>query len=159
MSTVSSTKVICNIYKNITLQEAYAGEIGIPSEFASDKVIRIITTIDTLDEFKASLANCKLYYILETPIETTLTPQEVQDILSLTTYKPTTIALNSAGATMSITYRADTKNYIDQKIQMAVNQMLSSSLLNMGENPREESSTEEPTDEPIIEEPIDGTNE
>lgn len=59
-------------------------------------------------------------YGLATPIETPLTDEEIEAYKALHTYKPNTTIYNSEGAEMSVDYVADTKNYIDNKIEKAV---------------------------------------
>lgn len=44
-----------------------------------------------------------------------LTPDQVQALLALRTYKPTTVITNDQGAGMEVSYVADPKNYIDNK--------------------------------------------
>lgn len=54
-------------------------------------------------------------YILETPIEIDLTPEEVTAYKALHTNYPVTTILNDENAGMEVSYVADTKNYIDKK--------------------------------------------
>lgn len=57
-----------------------------------------------------------IVYEIENPIETPLTQNEVQAILSIKTYKPnTTITVD--GAEFETEYVCDTKNYIDRKYE------------------------------------------
>ena len=53
---------------------------------------------------------------LETPIETALSAEELAAYAILHTNYPNTTILNDGGAGMSVSYVADTKNYIDNKI-------------------------------------------
>jgi hypothetical protein len=71
-----------------------------------------------VDNFKTWLqANpITVNYVLATPIETPLTVAEINAFHSLHTNKPNTTVLNDAGAYMSVSYIADTKTYIDNKI-------------------------------------------
>lgn len=57
----------------------------------------------------------KFLYILATPVERDLTPEEIAAYKALRTYGPTTVVSNDAGAGMEVTYVADTKTYIDNK--------------------------------------------
>lgn len=70
--------------------------------------------VDALNELFNS-GNVVLQYILAAPITADLTPEEVQSILSLQTYKPLTNISNDKSADMSVTYVADSKTYIDNK--------------------------------------------
>ena len=58
-----------------------------------------------------------IYYILQTPIETDLTPEQLAAYAALTTYKPnTTITTDSnPQAGIGVDYVADPKEYIDNK--------------------------------------------
>lgn len=54
----------------------------------------------------------KILYILATPIERDLTPEELAAYSSLHAYYPTTVITNDAEAHMEATYVADTGNYV-----------------------------------------------
>lgn len=73
----------------------------------------------TLDQFKEWLtANpMVVVYPLATPIETPLTEAEINAFRALHSNKPNTVILNDAGAHMAVSYVADTKTYIDNKIK------------------------------------------
>lgn len=57
-----------------------------------------------------------LIYQLATPVETSLTTEELQAFRALHSCEPTTTVLNDAGAWMAVEYAADPKLYIDRKI-------------------------------------------
>lgn len=59
----------------------------------------------------------KILYILATPIERDLTPEELAAYSSLHTNCPTTVITNDAEAHMEATYVADTKAYINKKFE------------------------------------------
>ena len=65
-----------------------------------------------IEEIKNYLADksFKILYIIATPIERDLTPEEIAAYKALRTYGPTTVVSNDAGAEMEITYRKDKKN-------------------------------------------------
>ena len=78
------------------------------------------------DYFENNLSNWKVHLAsnplavmtyLDTPIETDLTEAQIQAYKSLTTFKPTSIISNDANAQMEVEYAADTKAYIDNKLQ------------------------------------------
>lgn len=73
--------------------------------------------------WKAALAAnpVTVYYILATPIETPLSPEELTGSTSLTAQYPNTTVFNDAGAGMKMDYIADTKIYIDQRIAALLN--------------------------------------
>lgn len=73
---------------------------------------------DSLSAFKAALAQYPLtvIYPLATPIETPLTAEEIAAYRALHTNKPYTTIYNDEGAHMEVSYNADTKTYIDNKI-------------------------------------------
>ena len=60
------------------------------------------------------------YVALRTPIETDLTEAQIQAYKSLTTFKPTSIISNDAGAQMNVEYAADTKTWLTNKITKAI---------------------------------------
>lgn len=67
-----------------------------------------------IEEIKNYLADksFKILYIIATPIERDLTPEEIAAYKALHTNYPTTVISNDAGAHMEVAYVADTKNYI-----------------------------------------------
>lgn len=65
-------------------------------------------TADTID--------LDILYILPTPLETALTPEELAAYASLRSNYPNTSVLNDGGAGMAVAYVADTKLYIDKKL-------------------------------------------
>ena len=64
-----------------------------------------------IEEIKNYLADksFKILYIIATPIERDLTPEEIAAYKALRTYGPTTVVSNDAGAEMEVTYVADRK--------------------------------------------------
>lgn len=74
---------------------------------------------NNLSNWKVHLASNPLVVMtyLDTPIETDLTQEQLQAYKSLTTFKQTSIISNDAGAQMEVEYAADTKAYIDNKLQ------------------------------------------
>jgi hypothetical protein len=58
----------------------------------------------------------EILYVLNTPIETPLSAQELASFAALHSHKPNTTAFNDGGAGLGIAYVADTKTYIDQKL-------------------------------------------
>lgn len=83
---------------------------------------------NALSNFKADLAvnPLKVMTYLNTPIETDLTEAQIQAYKSLTTFKPTSIISNDANAWMKASYVADTKLYIDSKIQEVASAIIAS---------------------------------
>lgn len=73
-------------------------------------------TIQTVEAFQAYLANnpIRVLYMLDTPIETPLTAEEIAAFNSAKTNHPNTTILNDAGAWMKVKYNADTKTYVDK---------------------------------------------
>ncbi len=72
------------------------------------------TMFETVDELKKWLSNnnVTVKYILETPIRTPLSPEEITAYKALHTYSPNTTIVNDGGCGMSVEYVADTKTYI-----------------------------------------------
>lgn len=63
--------------------------------------------------FKSAMNGVNLKFEFVTPIEATLTSEEVAQILTLHTFKPTSIISNDKQAEMEVKYIADTKAYVD----------------------------------------------
>lgn len=84
--------------------------------------------LDTEPDFRTWFASnpITLQYVLATPIETDLSEAQIQAYKSLTTFKPTSIISNDAGAWMGASYVADTKLYIDNKIQEIASAIIAS---------------------------------
>lgn len=59
-----------------------------------------------------------LYYELATPIITYLTAKEIAEIEKLHTFYPVTNISNDADCGMAVTYMADAKNYIDNRLAL-----------------------------------------
>lgn len=77
---------------------------------------------NALSNFKAHLASNPLSVMtyLDTPIETDLTEAQIQAYKSLTTFKPTSIISNDAGAQMNVEYACDTKTWVTNKINTLI---------------------------------------
>lgn len=61
-------------------------------------------------------AGAEVYYKTDAPENTPLTPSEQAQLNALTMYAGTTEITNNGGCTMDLTYTADTKTYIDNKL-------------------------------------------
>lgn len=74
----------------------------------------------TLDGFLTHIANNPIMvaYPITNHIKTELSAEETAQIAALKTYYPETTVYNEDGAHMEIKYVADTKTYIDKKIEM-----------------------------------------
>lgn len=55
-------------------------------------------------------------YILKSPIEQDLSPEEIAAYKALHTNYPTTTVLNDENTDMELTYTVDTQSYVDKKI-------------------------------------------
>lgn len=94
---------------------------------------------ESLSEWKEWLKSYPLTVWYETAKETfvPLTTPEQSALESLTTYFPTTIITVEAGELapeIEVEYVADTKNYIDQKIQESIQQSIAGNLLSTNSN-------------------------
>ena len=69
-----------------------------------------------INSFKEMINGQYLYYELAEPIHTPLTAEELAEIEKLHTFYPVTNISNDFDCGMSVTYYADSKNYIDKKI-------------------------------------------
>ncbi len=106
-----------------------------PKSFENDMVInaysRIIVylkdqSIKTVDQFKEWLKthNCTVLYMLSKPATSSLTEGTFAMYKKLHTNYPSTVLQNNADAGMELSYVADTKNYIDNKIKEAVSSQI-----------------------------------
>lgn len=91
----------------ISMSNAQKGVYAKPSGF----------TGSTNEEFTAWLASnpFDVVYILDTPIETPLTDDELAAYAELHTNEPVTTIYADGNAGLAVTYKADTKRYIDKK--------------------------------------------
>ena len=82
------------------------------------KISKKYLTEYTVDALKTYLRDNPITVVglLKEPIVTELSSDEVQKILALHTNKPNTTIWNDQNAEMQITYAADTKTYIDNKM-------------------------------------------
>lgn len=103
-----------NIWGNAVNDKPYLIEIYSTSEsLPPQMVIRVPKDID-VEEFVDS--GLDIQYKIKEPIVIELSSEEVQKILALHTNKPNTTIWNDQDAEMHITYVADTKTYIDNKM-------------------------------------------
>lgn len=81
-----------------------------------------------LSNWKAHLAAnpLKVMTYLDNPIETDLSEEQIQAYKAVHTNKPTTIITNDADAWMGASYAADTKLYIDNKVQEIASAVIAS---------------------------------
>lgn len=120
----NNAPILCNVLSQITMTSAYREEsiLGIFPDGTSSDVNTYIGFINTewttLDEFKAFLdANeVYVYYELAEPIHTPLTAEEIAEIEKLQTFYSVTNISNDADCGMSVTYLADSKLYIDNRL-------------------------------------------
>lgn len=86
---------------------------------ASDSSVCIYSLYgNDVETWKSYLASnpMTVWYELAEPIITDLTAEEIAELEAVETFYPTTNILNDAGCGMEITFKADTKNYIDRII-------------------------------------------
>lgn len=106
---------------------AYDNIIGF---FAVDTAgnIYFATGHTTLDDFKLWIAENPVTVVcrMATPIETPIPEDELAAYAALHTNRPNTTIYNDAGAYMDVAYMADTKLYIDQKINELATAIVSS---------------------------------
>lgn len=76
-----------------------------------------VVALDNLEVWKTYLQENPITVLvpLSDSTETPLTDTEAAQLVTLQSYKPTTVITNDAGAGMDVEYTADTKNYIDNK--------------------------------------------
>lgn len=88
---------------------------GSPGIRSSGNYNSIVAWCENFEEASSTI-EVDVTYVLATPIRTPLPPETIAAYKSLKTYSPTTTVINDAGAGMSVGYVADTKLYIDKKI-------------------------------------------
>ena len=83
--------------------------------------------VRTLEDFKAFVAEqyaagtpVTVWFAMETPVEIPLSETEIAAFKALKTSKPITTVMNDSSAHMELSYVADTKTYIDNKISELV---------------------------------------
>lgn len=84
--------------------------------------------LNTEPDFRTWLASnpITLQYVLATPIETDLSEAQIQAYKSLTTFKPTSIISNGAGAQMEVEYACNTKTWVTNKINTLIKEATTS---------------------------------
>ena len=94
-------------------------KVGVSFAYADEIYFYLSSTVTTVEQAKQWFVDnpTTLMYMLGTPIEINLTPEEIAAYKALRTYGPTTVITNDAGAGMEVTYVADTKTYIDKKFK------------------------------------------
>lgn len=94
-------------------------KVGVSFAYADEIYFYLPSTVTTVEQAKQWFVDnpTTLMYMLGTPIEINLTPEEIAAYKALRTYGPTTVITNDAGAGMEATYVADTKAYIDKKFK------------------------------------------
>lgn len=113
----------CNYlpYKNfiwddniVNLPKIYSYVLEITASFPPESEFK---SVEIWNSWLKEKGDFKFQYVLATPIERDLTPEEIAAYKALRTYGPTTVITNDAGAGMEVTYVADTKAYIDKKFK------------------------------------------
>ena len=119
----SASHGLCTHYPGLAIN---AGENNVGFTAATDKeYIRFRPTgyADmTVDQWRARLAKSPVtvLYALAEPVITTIIGDELAELTALRSRYSATTIYNDAGAQMEARYVADTKNYVDQRIEQAV---------------------------------------
>ena len=121
-TSMSSREGYCNQY---TTKD---GKIRIGNDNNSIIIFDADYFENNLSNWKAHLAQHPLVVMtyLDTPIETELTQEQLQAYKSLTTFKPTSIISNDAGAQMEVEYACDTKTWVTNKINTLIKEATTS---------------------------------
>lgn len=120
-----NTKIMCNLLRTYDYKSGY--HEGITNN-TNGAICVYHDRFDTLATFKSFVANNPLIIlaILKNPIETDLTEAQIQAYKSLTTFKPTSIISNDAGAQMEVEYACDTKTWVTNKINTLIKEATTS---------------------------------
>lgn len=122
---VPNTKIMCNLLRTYDYTPSYKKGITNNSNGA---ICVWDDRFDTAATFKSFVAVNPLivFAILKNPIETDLTEAQIQAYKSLTTFKPTSIISNDAGAQMEVEYACDTKTWVTNKINTLIKEATTS---------------------------------
>lgn len=84
-------------------------KVGVSFAYADEIYFYLPSTVTTVEQAKQWFVDnpTTLMYMLGTPIEINLTPEEIAAYKALRTYGPTTVITNDAGAGMEVTYVAE----------------------------------------------------
>lgn len=129
---------LCTHMNRLTVTELRNGQQGVYLEWSGYALVQMKEYFPTLSGFEAFLAEqyangtpVTFRYAFEVPIETPLTQEEIEWFRFAHTNCPNTMVLNDAGATMELTYNADTKTYLnncfrptDDQVQASVDAWL-----------------------------------
>lgn len=131
--TMNSRIGFCNIFPVRKYENSVDESIIYGSNGKNIYVVNSSFFDDSLDDnglsnWKAYLAEhpLKVMTYLDTPIETDLTEAQIQAYKSLTTFKPTSIISNDAGAQMEVEYACDTKTWVTNKINTLIKEATTS---------------------------------
>ena len=129
----ANSEVYSNSYKQILIGLLNESDYGISTGAYINIKNKNATTIE---EFKTLLQSnpITVLYQLAEPVFVPLSETEQNQMNSLHTNRPTTVLMNDQGCEMSLEYVADTKNYIDQKIQESIQQSIAGNLLSTNSN-------------------------
>lgn len=116
-NTTHASKVVSSHFTSKTFNEKWGNVFKVNGSFYFGKreAPESITDEDTMKQWLIG-NKVKILFQLEEPIITDLSSEEVQKILALNTYKPNSTIWNDQNADMEVTYVADAKNYIDNKL-------------------------------------------
>lgn len=123
---------LCSHYNVITANDTYSeATLTVGIAMSTAQYIAIydtrFNTVESLSNFKAWLAENPVTFVyeLQTPEEIALTAEDAAAIKELLTYDGTTTAFNDEGAEMTLSYLANTKRYIDKRLNALTNAILS----------------------------------
>lgn len=132
MVSVTSAQVVAGKYAALSNFYSWGGYISRLLEtglgISEEKYVYFRHSgIETLNEWTAFLAEknergtpVELHYVLETPIETPLSEEDLAAYASLRTYRGNTTVFNDASAHMEIEYVMDARKYIDGMISTTI---------------------------------------
>ena len=111
--------VMCNLF-SVPLYTSWDSKTPCITSRTNDVSLRIFWHNEVKNQTQANefLANNEViaYYILATPIRTPLTAEEIAEIEKLSTFYQVTNISNDADCGMKVTYLADSKLYIDNRL-------------------------------------------
>ena len=91
--------VIWDDNNEINLPKIYAIDLEITASFPPDSEVN---SLQKWNELLDGIGNCYIYYILDIPIETPLSAEQISAYKALHTYSPTTTVSNDAAAWMEV---------------------------------------------------------
>lgn len=106
----------------VTAEDGYSDCVHVAGGLNNQEIYYFVSNVDYPDtdvwsEYVVAQAEAgkpiEVQYILETPVETALTQEELEKFKMVSSIYPNTIVINDIGAWMEVTYNADTMTFLE----------------------------------------------